>query len=263
VLESALNSTVNSGDLGANSGAYSGAYSGVNLEVNSGVNSVDLGAHLGVNLEVISGATSAATSAAHLEVNLVDSGANSAANSDQESSIDWDQALDPEEAEIEALELKRQESTDWRSLPHKYLKHINYAVVHPEELNALGKKEVRDAVLNKDGYLYYSQQVPRSKRQDIYLLVNQEELEEEARKAVTQVAIPPLSPLQIRRKRASSKKQIQLDKEAEERRQEQYQKAQRRLLQEDKYIELKEAADKRAEEEKQQVDRFRRRFARE
>jgi hypothetical protein len=78
---------------------------------------------------------------------------------------------------------------------------------------------------------------------------------------VAQVKILPLSPLRIQRKRASSKKQKQLDNEAEERRQEQHEKAHRRFLQEEKYLELKEVANKKAEESNQEMDRFRRRWA--
>jgi hypothetical protein len=50
-----------------------------------------------------------------------------------------------------------------------------------------------DTVLNKDGYLYYSQQEPRSKKRDQYELAGEQLLQEEARKAVAQVEIPPLS----------------------------------------------------------------------
>jgi hypothetical protein len=97
--------------------------------------------------------------------------------------------------------------------------------------------------------------------QDQYELAGEQLLQEEARKAVAQVEIPPLSPLRIQRKRASSKKQKQLDKEAEERRQEQHQKAYRRFLQEEKYLELKEVANKKAEGGNQVMDRFRKRWA--
>ena len=152
---------------------------------------------------------------------VVDTGANSDQEEDQEedSGLDWDKELDPEEIEIEALELKRQESTDWRVIPPKYLAYNDDVIpIHPEQLNALGQKQVFDAVLNKDGYLYHSQQEGQSERLDQYKLAGEQELEEEARKAVAQVEIPPLSPLPIRRKRAYSRKQTQLDTEVEERR---------------------------------------------
>jgi hypothetical protein len=120
-------------------------------------------------------------------------------------------------------------------------------------------------VLNKDGYLYHSQQEGRSKQiTDPYKLARQALLRQEARRAIAQVLIPPLSPLPNRRKRAS-KKQKQLDQEAEEERQDQYQRRYREALVEEKYLELKEAERQREEVEKQAqgelLERFRRRFA--
>jgi MULE transposase domain len=177
-----------------------------------------------------------------------------------EEELNWE--LDSEEEELEALELKRQESTDWRSIPYKYLVYNtnDFTPIHPEELNALGKKQVFDAILNQDGYLYHGQQEPRSKRRDQYQRAGEQLLLEEARKAVTQVEIPPLSPLPIRRKRTSSKKQQQLDKEAEEKRQDQHQKEQQRRLEAQKYIQLERAERIREEEGNQVLDRFRKRF---
>ena len=177
----------------------------------------------------------------------------------QEEELNWE--LDSEEEELEALELKRQESTDWRSLPHKYLVYNNdYTPLHPEELNALGQKEVFDAILNKDGYLYHGQQEPRSKKKDQYELATEQLLQEEARKAVAQIEIPLLSPLPIQRKRASSKKQQQLDKEVEEKRQDQHQKKYRKLLEEKKYLELQEAANREKEEGNIAMDRWSKRW---
>jgi hypothetical protein len=181
----------------------------------------------------------------------------------QEEELNWE--LDSEEEELEALELKRQESTDWRSLPHKYLVYNDdYTPLHSEELNALGQKEVFDTILNKDGYLYHGQQEPRSKKKDQYELTTEQLLQEEARKAVVQVKIPLLSllPVQHKRKRAPSKKQQQLDKEVEERYQDQHQKRQRELLEARKYLELKDIEHEEVEKSKEAIARFRKRFAR-
>jgi len=107
-------------------------------------------------------------------------------------------------------------------------------------------------VLNKDGYLYHSRQEGRSTRIiDPYELAGQALLRQEARRAVVQVLIPPLSPLPNRRKRAS-KKQKQLDQEAEEARQDQYQRRYREILVEEKYLELKRAEEE-AEKEAERI----------
>jgi hypothetical protein len=75
-------------------------------------------------------------------------------------------------------------------------------------------------VLNQDGYLYHSQKEGKSKRLDQFQKAVEKELEEEAIKAVAHVKITLLSPLPIRRKRATTtRKQKQLDQEVEERRQ--------------------------------------------
>jgi hypothetical protein len=186
---------------------------------------------------------------------------------EEEQDQDVDMELDPYEEAIMAWEEKRQQSTDWCSVLYKYLECINGDPVHPEELNALGRKEVFDAVRNEDGYLYHSQQEGRSERRDHYELTEGRLIREQAKKAVADVEIPPLSPLPTQRKRGRpSKKQQQLGEEAEQERQEQHQKKQRKLLEDQKFIELKDAQDREEEQQqaqfKETIERWQKRWPR-
>ena len=186
---------------------------------------------------------------------------------EEEQDQDVDMELDPYEEAIMAWEEKRQQSTDWCSVLYKYLECINGDPVHPEELNALGRKEVFDAIRNEDGYLYHSQQEGRSERRDHYELTEGRLIREQAKKAVADVEIPPLSPLPTQRKRGRpSKKQQQLGEEAEQERQEQHQKKQRKLLEDQKFIELKDAQDREEEQQqaqfKETIERWQKRWPR-
>ena len=239
-----------------NSGVISRAIS-INSSINSRANSVNSNIDLNVNSNVNSNVDFNIDSRAPSINSNVDFNIDSNVNSNVDLGVNSrahsvDSGLDSEDAEFEAIHLKRQESTDWRSIAPKYLAlYSDLTPKHSEELNDIGQKEVFDAVLNKDGYLYHSQQEGRSKRIiDPFKLAGNIALKREARKLIAHVPIPPLSPLPNRHKRPS-KKQRQLDQEAEIERQEQWEREYREMLAEDKYLELKEAERQREEAQKQ------------